>query len=171
MRAVARSTTTRRSGWRPLAALLAVVVLGVNAAYNAAQALGWISIGELPGEDAPGAGLAGAATFLAFLLAIVVVASSLTRPEAIARSVRQLLPLAAVAAVVIGYYTYDPYYAPSHRRYSDYRSGGETLWICFVVGAAIVTAIVSRTRPRIGMLSTFLVLLLCIPTAFLGAGH
>lgn len=157
--------------WRSVAALLAVIVLALTTAYEAAQALGLITVGAVPGEDAPGAGSVGVAAVVAFLLAFVVVASSLGSPDVIASPVRQLLPLAPMASVVVGFYTYDPYYAPNHRRYSDYATTGMTLWICFVVGAAIGSAIVAAALPRFGMVFTLIVLVLCIPTALLGAGH
>ena len=128
MVAVPELATTNRRGWRSVAALLAGLVLALATAYEAAQALGVISIGELPGDDAPGADYVGAAASIAFLLALVVVASSLgARAETITRPVRVALPLVTVATVVVGYVTYDPYYAPSLRRYSDYASSGETL--------------------------------------------
>ena len=157
--------------WHPAAALLAVVVLALTTAYEATQILGLITIGDLPGEDAPGAGFVATAAVIAFVLAIVAVASSLRNPHLIARRVRQLLPLVAMASVVVDYYTYDPYYAPSRRRYSDYATAGATLWIFFVVEAAIGAAVVAGASPRFGMLFTPIVLVLCIPPALLGAGH
>ena len=102
-------TTRERGGWRAVAGLIAVVVFCVAAAYAAAQALGWIAIGELPGENAPGFEIVNVATIVAFLLAFVVAAASLKTPELIGRGVRELLPVAAVAVVVVGHYTYDPY--------------------------------------------------------------
>jgi hypothetical protein len=127
--------------------------------------------GDLPGENAPGADWVGVAGVIAWLVAVIVSASSLRGPEAIALRVRQLLPLAAVAFAVVGYYTFDPYYAPTHRRFSDYASGGAKLWVAFVIAAAVATVIVSSRRARLGLVATLVVLVLCIPTAFLGAGH
>jgi hypothetical protein len=156
---------------RTLAALVAVVVLALATVYEAAQALGVISIGDVPGEGAPGEGLVGAGILFAYLTTLVVVLSSFANPERVPRTLRQLLPIAPVAAVVVGYYTFDPYYAPTERRYSDYRSDGATLWIALVLGAAIVASVLARRSPRLGTAATAIVLLLCIPTAFLGAGH
>ena len=166
-----RWAQTWRSRWRPAAALGVVVVLAAATVYQAAQALGVISLGKLPGEDAPAAGVFGAATSVAFLTAFVVVFCSFRDAERIPSIVRQLVPLVAVAAAVAGYYSFDPYYAPTKRRYSDYASSGQTVWICFVIAVALTAAIAARYRPRAGMLLTLVALFLCIPTAVLGAFH
>ena len=160
-----------RARWRPAAALVVVVVLTAATVYEAAQALGVISLGKLPGDDAPGAGIVETAAPFAFLTAFVVGFCSFRDAERIPSIVRQLLPLVAVAAAVVGYFSFDPYFAPTKRRYSDYASSGQTVWICFVIAVALTAGVVARYRPRAGMLLTLVALFLCIPTAFLGAFH
>jgi len=81
------------------ARLLAAILLLV-AAYETALALDWVSIGAVPGVDAPGAKTAvaiGGAAMVggAFLLALAPTRLAL------------LLPLGSVAVVLARYYTFD----------------------------------------------------------------
>ncbi len=125
------------SRWRPAAALGVVVVLAAVTGYEAMQALGVISLGTSPGADAAGAGVVDTAAVCAFLTAFVVVFCSFRDAERIPSVVRQLFPLVAVATAVVGYFSFDPYFAPTKRRYSDYASSGQTVWICFVIAVAL----------------------------------
>ena len=171
---MAALTTTGQPGlrgWRPFGAFVIVVVLVLATVYEASLALGVFSIGKLPGEGAPGAGLAAAVGSLAMLAGLVVAASSVKRPEAIARTVRLLLALAAAGFVVSAYFTPDPYFAPNLRRYSE---GGAVpaYWMLLLSGAAVAVAVLSSIRPNEGMLTTAVVLLACMITLFfMGTGH
>jgi hypothetical protein len=158
-------------GWRRPIALLVVVVLAVATLYELALALDVVSIGELPGEDAPGAGLIATASVLAPVAGIVVLLASASRAAEIGPVLLPLLPLAAGCLVVAAYYAYDPYYAPTHRRYSD-AGTWPAWWIYLVLAAAVVSAVVARLRPRPGAVGAAAVLFACLVTFFLnGTGH
>ena len=69
------------------------------------------------------------------------------------------------------YHSYDPYYAPQRRRFSD---GGLVAgsWIYSLCAAAVLCAVLVAVWPRrwIGILPVLL--FLCLGTIFLeGAGH
>jgi hypothetical protein len=157
--------------WRQIATLVALVVLALGAVYETAQALGWISIGDQPGEGAPGSSAVDLAAFLALLVGLVVAFASVRSAAEIPLALRVLLPLVAVGWAAIGYYTFDPYYAPTQRRFSDYNGSGPTIWIVGLTCAAVAVGLASKWWPKPAMIATTLVLLLCIPTLFLGFGH
>jgi hypothetical protein len=72
---------------------------------------------------------------------------------------------------VARFYTFDPYYAPALRRMSDDGLIPDA-WVYTLVGLALTAAILTRTRPRLGMSATVLVLLLSALTALAeGLGH
>lgn len=158
-------------GRRRAIATAVVVVLAVATLYETLLALEVVSIGELPGEGAPGADLVAAASALALLVGVVLLAGSIGRPEAIGDVLLPLLPLTAGLLVVAAYYTYDPYYAPTHRRYSDHGTW-PAWWIFLVLAGAIWSAVVARLRPRAGAAAGAAVMLVCLVTFFLkGIGH
>jgi hypothetical protein len=80
-----------------------------------------------------------------------------------------LLAPAAACFVVPLYFTFDPYYAPSLRRYSD---GGmfPPGWIVAVAAAAIVAGVLTWLVPRVGAPASALVLLALAFTAVLMVG-
>ncbi len=59
-----------------------------------------------------------------------------------------LIPAAGLLAVV-HFYSYDPYYLPTLRRFADYRSGGE--WIAIIVAAGVIFALAGRFGRRAGV--------------------
>jgi hypothetical protein len=158
----------RIAGW-----LLWVVVgiLVVATWYEAAVALGMLSLGPSPGEGPRGETLFFAAAFLAlFFSGLLLVACSLRRTPTRLAPV-PLVSLTAVSFVVARYSSYDPYYAPSLRRMSDggIVSGG---WIVFLVGLALVAAWSTYRDRRLGMILTSAVCWLSALTGLVsGAGH
>lgn len=102
---------------------------------------------------------------------VIFTAFSLTRFVGGFRTL--LVPLvapAAAALVVARYYSYDPYYAPYHRRMSDGIFPG--WWILLVVAFAVAAAVVTRRSLRARLIATSAVMWLCAVTAFgAGLGH
>ena len=87
------------------------------------------------------------------------------------RAVAALLAPAAAAFMVAVFFTYDPYYAPNLRRYSD---GGAVAgsWIAFVAGLTVAAAVLTRFRPRAGaVVSAALIWLVLLTTVAAGDGH
>jgi hypothetical protein len=172
IRAVSETTVrAARGGWRQPAATVALAVLGVATVYGAAVALGVISIGDEPGEDAVGAGAVRLAGVLALLVGGVVAATSVRVPESLTRTLRLLLPLAGASVVVATAYGFDAYFAPDEIRYVD-RTFPSTAWLAVVVVGATAAAVLTRIDARVGLAGTTLVLLVCLFTLlFTGAGH
>jgi hypothetical protein len=83
-----------------------VLVLLAAAAYEAAVALEWISMGTLPGQEAAGQALVTIAAFLALLTGIV---ATLARLRILRRWSATLVPIAAAAYMVAHYYAFDSY--------------------------------------------------------------
>jgi hypothetical protein len=78
---------------------------------------------------------------------------------------------AAAGFVTTRFYTYDPYYLPSLRRYSD-DGGAGTDWVLGMLAAALVVGVLSRLLPRAGSIATACVLPLLLITSLLAsAGH
>ena len=160
-----------RGGWRQPAATVVLAVLAAATVYGAAVALGVIPIGDEPGDDAVGAGAVRLAGVLALLVGAVVAATAVRMPESISRTVRLLLPLAGASVVVATAYGFDPYYAPTERRYVD-STTPTVAWLAVVVVAAVAAAVLTKVEARLGLAATTLVLLVCLFTVlFTGTGH
>jgi len=79
--------------------------------------------------------------------------------------------LAAAAFVVVRFYGYDPYYAPTLRRFSDDGSVAP-VWVYGLVLGLVVAAGLIMVRPHVGFPATAILLLVCLGTVFaMGAGH
>ncbi|MGH2963973.1 MAG: hypothetical protein ACRDMH_01145 [Solirubrobacterales bacterium] len=88
------------------------------------------------------------------------------RPSAVA-----LFAPAAAAFMVTRFYTYDPYYLPTLRRYSDGGAISPT-WILTLLAVSIGVGVLTRLSPRLGSLATALTLLLVLVTFTLASdGH
>jgi hypothetical protein len=159
--------------WRRLSLLLWFVpaILFAAAAYELVLALGLVGsyIGSAPGEGVAGeeivAGVA-AQTMLVAAVAAVVHAVWPRWPWPVA-----LFAPAAAAFVTARFYTYDPYYAPNLRRYSD---GGAmpAEWILSMLAVSIVVGVSTRLQPRAGSVVTAFTLPLLLFTWFVtGIGH
>jgi hypothetical protein len=151
----------RALGW------VVVAVLAGAAVYELALALGAGSIGPAPGDDVTGAGAVFTAALLAIIAAVVLALVYAARP----RPVAALLAPAAAAFLVPFVFTYDPYYAPTLRRYCD--GGAVPLgWIVFVAALALVAGALTRARPRPGAAASSAVLVVLLFTAVFAAdGH
>jgi hypothetical protein len=72
--------------------------------------------------------------------------------------------------LVAFYFTYDPYFAPDLRRYSEGNVAGR--WIAVVAVLAVANGVLTRLQPRIGRFTTSAVALLLLVTTVLAAdGH
>jgi hypothetical protein len=132
---------------------------------------GWLDVGPEPGQAPPANGVVlGAAVFALVAgagLCLVGAWAPLTQVDALA----SLLAPAAAAFVLARFYSYDPYYAPTLRRMSDEGLVPDS-WVYLLMGLALLAAVVSRIRPRVGLGATALVLLLSAVTALAeGGGH
>jgi hypothetical protein len=148
------------------ASLLAITA---GAGYEAAVALKWISLRDLPGEEAPYFGLFYTAALIALLVGSVV---SWTLAWRLENNVFvALLGVAAAALVIASFYAYDPYYLPAMQRYSEGGMSSPT-WVYAVAGLGLMSTVLCLTRPRVGFAVNGPTLLLCAFTVtFLGVGH
>jgi hypothetical protein len=145
-----------------------VLVLFAAAAYEAAVALEWISMGSQPGDDAPGQGVVTIAAFLALLTGIV---ATLVSRRILHRWPAALVPVAAASYMATQYYTFDSYYLPSRTRFSDTGSISSG-WIYGVAAAAVLVALAIRRRPSVAPVLTPILLLICAGTVVAeGFGH
>ena len=155
--------------WRPFA-LTILAVLAAATAYEAAVALGWLAVGPEPGQAPPANGLVlGAAVFALVAGAGLCLVHAWAPPTQV--DAGSLLAPAAAAFVLARFYSYDPYYAPTLRRMSDDGLVPDS-WVYLLVSLALLAAVLSRIRPRVGLGATALVLLLGAFTALAeGGGH
>jgi len=100
---------------------------------------------------------------LAMFVGVGLVAAKLGPP------VVALLAPAAVLFVVPLYFTFDPYYAPTERRYSD---GGifPMGWIAAVAVVGLVAGVLTALFPRLAVWATIPALLVLAFTAFFVVG-
>jgi len=157
----------RIAGW-----LLWVVVsiLAVATCYEAAVALGMLSLGPSDGEGPRGETLVVGTAFLALLFSgPLLFAGSLGRTTTRLAPV-PLVSLAAATYVVARFYSYDPYYAPTLRRMSEGVVPGT--WIVLLVVFAAGAAWYAVRSPRLGMALVSAVSWLSAITAIaVGTGH
>jgi len=148
----------RTAGWVVIGILLGA------AAYELALALGAGSVGPEPGEDVPGTVAVRFVAVLAMLVGVGLVAAKLGPPVA------ALLAPASAFFVVPFSLTFDPYYAPTERRYTD---GMFSLgWIVAVAVAGLVAGALTWLSPRVGAWVTIPALLvLALTTLFMVGGH
>ena len=107
-----------------------------------------IGLGHLPGEAAPGEALLGAALLITLMGGFVVgglgLSGRVRRTPALS-----LVPLAGFSLLLSHYYSYDPYYAPSLRRFSD---GAflplSAVFLAGVLAAAVTALLSSATRAQ-----------------------
>ena len=148
----------------------AVAVLLAAAAWELAVAAKVVHFGRDSGQGAPGEGIAVGFGLVALLAAMAISFVAILRGRQLKRAYA-LLPLAAAAFVTARYYSFDPYYAPARRRFSD---GGLVAgsWMFALDAALVASAVLIAVRPRrwVGILPVLL--LLCAGTVVVqGAGH
>jgi hypothetical protein len=145
----------------------------VCAAYELAVALDWISLGTLPGQGPPGEGWVILVALLTMLAGIGLVLSG--------DLAAITLPLAAAAFVVAHFYSFDDYYLPTLRRFSE---GGapSAEWIYALAAAsgavAAATAVIRIAAPHhlnardAARGLSALILIFCVYTTLVqGTGH
>jgi hypothetical protein len=147
---------------RVLLAVTALLLAG--AAFELVLALGAAKPGPQPGDDAAGQAVVGPAMAAAVLVGMIVSAGARERVGA-------ALAPAAGLLLVAGYYTYDPYYAPSLRRYSDGGAAAPSA-IFAVLSLMLLVGLVAFRWPRVGGALTTFALFVCGFTALIaGDGH
>jgi hypothetical protein len=148
--------------------LAILLVLAGAAVYETAVAIEWIGVGSEPGEGARYEGIVMVFAALAMLGGTVtsLVLAARGRRSALAG----LFAVAAAAVMVAHYYTFDTYYLPTLRRYSDSGSFSPT-WVYSVAIAAALASLLALARPTPGLIVTALVIPLCLFTVvFAGLG-
>lgn len=157
----------------PLGTCLAVVAAA--ASHQAAVAAGLLELGSVPGEGPPADELVGfgiAAVFAAALLGGVAAGLALAseRRDRVAAGVIALVHVAAAAFVLGRFFAYDPYYAPSLRRFSD---GGNVrgAWVALVVTALLGTAATARRPSVVAALSAPALFVAAVTLVLIGVGH
>jgi hypothetical protein len=147
-------------GWAVTGTLFAA------AAYELALALGAGSPGAEPGDGVAGSGVVQLVAVLSMVAAAVLAPFADVRPWPAA-----LFASAAAAFLVAFFFTYDPYFAPDLRRYSeDGAVAGR--WIAVVAVVALGNGVLTRLQPWIGRFTTSGVLFVVVlTTVFAGNGH
>jgi hypothetical protein len=149
----------RWAGW------LVVGILVAAAAYELALALGAGSVGPEPGDEVAGSTVVQPIALLAMVAAAGLAPLPGLRPWPAA-----LYAPVAAAYLVAFYFTYDPYFAPTLRRYSEGDVAGR--WIVVVAVVAVANGVLTRLQPRIGRYTTSaVVLFVLVMTVGAGDGH
>ena len=119
-----------------------VAVLAAGAIQQALVATGVLALGTTPGDDPPGQALVVAAivAMLAGAVGWPIVGRDLPR------AFRLSLALAAAAFAIAHFLAYDPYYAPTLRRYSD--GGAVGAATAAAAGAGVLAASLAALRWR-----------------------
>jgi uncharacterized membrane protein YbaN (DUF454 family) len=144
--------------------LAVTALLLAGAAFELALALGAAKPGPQPGDDAAGEAVVAPVMAAAVLVGMVVAAAARDR------IVAALAPAAGLL-LVAGYYTYDPYYAPTLRRYSDGGAAAPSA-IFAVLAIMLVVGVIAFRWPRVGGPLTAFALFVCGFTAVIaGDGH
>jgi hypothetical protein len=150
--------------------LLVVVVLACATGHQVAFALGVLEVGALPGEGPPGYGVALLSGTLSLTVGAALAAGYALSSRQPGTPAAFLAPLAA-GFVTARFYTFDPYCAPSHCRFSD---GGivPEAWIVVLIALAALGGILTLRLSSSGMGLTSVVMLLSMLLAmFVGIGH
>jgi hypothetical protein len=140
--------------------LVALVTLGFLAfatTYEALVASGVIELGSLPGEGPPGEQTIALIAVLTMLVAagVALFAAFGARVPLLA-----LLPPAAAAFLVARFYTFDPYYLPTLRRFSDDGMLPPVL-VYGTLALAVGVALLTRANQRVGAALSVPVILAC----------
>ncbi len=157
----------RREG----AAWATVTVLAAATLFEALVALETVPVGDVPGEGARGGGVVFVAALVAMLAgAALALALALASPTTDAPSfVWMLLAPSGAAYLLARWLTFDPYYLPTLRRYSD--GGVGAPWVAGLALSGVISALLIRRYPRSGAVATSCVLAVSALTAWvLGFG-
>ena len=144
-------------------------MLLVATGYQIAYAAGLLEIGALPGQGPPGYGWVLLAALLAMLLGAIFSFSYVLGPWRVGVLAAALAP-AAGAFVTARYYTFDPYFAPSLRCFSE---GGTVSpeWVFGLLIAAVLAGLCTRWQSVPGLVLTSIVLVVGIFTALVQGTH
>jgi len=144
--------------WASVATFLA------GAAYELALALGALDIGPEPGDEPAGQFVVAIFVTVAFLAGMLLAAPGRTRAIG-------LLAPAAALFVTASFYTFDPYFAPDKRRYSEGGAVGATA-IYLVLVCSLFVGLLGWRRPRLGGPATTVMLAAIAFTGLIaGDGH
>jgi hypothetical protein len=150
---------------------LVVTVLLVAAVYETAVALKWISMGSEPGTGASGEGVVVTAAMLALLSAVGYFAGRLLRREVTLPWAAPLIPVAAAVFMFARFHSFDPYYLPTLRRFSE-DGGVADAWVYSLVACAPIVVAAIRFWPRTGSLAAAILLVASAGSVFaFGLGH
>jgi hypothetical protein len=136
-------------------ATLGVLVLAT--VYETLVAFGVIELGSLPGEGPP-----GELTIALIAVLTMLMAAGLALVAALGARVPfvYLLAPAAAAFLVARFYTFDPYYLPTLRRFSDDGMLSPEL-VFAVVALAVGAAVLTRANQRVGAALSVPIILAC----------
>jgi hypothetical protein len=151
-----------------IAVIAALVVLVFATTYEALVAFGVIELGALPGEGPPGE------QFIALIAVLtMLVAAGLALFAALGARVPflVLLPPTAAAFLVARFYTFDPYFLPALRRYSDQGMLPPEL-VYGIAALALGAAVLTLVHRRAGAaLSVFAILACAFFAQVVPGGH
>jgi hypothetical protein len=160
-----------------LLALLAALVVSLSGASNAGSV--WRSAALVVAVFivvglAVSAAVGGIGELIALLVLLTGIVASLAYASGRSAeriSVAPLVAPAAAAFVVARFYSFDDYYLPTLRRMSDHGAvPGQ--WIIVLVALALLAAVATKIRPRLGTAMTSLVLFISVLTSIaMGVGH
>ncbi|MPZ49966.1 MAG: hypothetical protein GEU75_11845 [Dehalococcoidia bacterium] len=159
-----------RTVWLLILALAPLSVLSISAGYELAYALGWLQVGDLPGQGPPGHETAVLAGLVALIFGAVLCAALAFQSARDVPLIEWLAP-AGAAFVTARFFTFDPYYAPQLRRFSDGGFVSEGWVLVLIVAAAIAALAVRRWSSPGYALSSFVLVLAVFTAALQGAGH
>ena len=126
---------------------LIAVLLGAAVYELVLMAWGSYPRGLEPGEHVNGEATVAQIAYVVMLLAAAVAAGDALGPR-LPAAVALFVP-AATAFSIARFYTYDPYYFPTLRRYSDDRPGAfQALFV--MISLSLAAALLTRRWPRIG---------------------
>jgi hypothetical protein len=150
---------------------VSALLLVAGATYQATVALGFLAMGKGPGGEPAGSEIVALTVLLAFVIGIIASVSCAFRRDTEWKSVAPLIAPASAAFVVADFYTFDSYFLPTLRRFSeDGVVAGR--WIVALVVIALVASALSKLRPRISIFVTSILLVLGAYTSMIeGMGH
>ena len=138
-------------------------------AYELALPLSASTAGLSPGQAPDGE---GTIALVAAFAMVVAIAAPLPLAAARGQSwAPALFAPSAAAFVVARYFTYDPYYFPTLRRYSD---GGflPESWVFLIAGISLLAGLMTRVWPRGGAaVSSLVIIVLLVTFLAMGLGH
>jgi hypothetical protein len=153
---------------RVLVVALLAALIGATV-YEILVALEIIELGSLPGEGAPGAGVVGWLAAFGLLGAAVLCAA--LAPARDSPALAALLAPAAGAFLLAYFQTFDPYYLPSHIRYSE-RDFVPPELVYALVAAAVAVGVLTLLRRRAGLVLSVPTILACgLAAVWASIGH